>query len=432
MKILLINFHDYTKYTDYKDKLKLIRGKRTVHSLTLMQLASLIPEKYYISILDNPSNVDFDKEYDLVGISTVTTLAKHSYMIADEFRKKGATVVLGGFHPSALPEEAIRHADSVVIGEAEITWPKLLKDFEKGKLNKFYKQEKPVDLNSIPNPKRDIYKNFSKVAPIELSRGCPVGCDFCTISNTAYGRIFRTRPIENVIGEIRDLPQKYLWLCDPSLTTKPNYTKAFFRQIKDFNKKLVKCNGNVNILAKDDEFLRLASDAGCLEWLVGFDSISQMSINQVGKKTNKIKEYRRVVKKIHDYGMMVMGSLIFGFDTDTLDIFDKSYDFINEIGIDVIPINILTPYPGTPLFKKLNAEGRILTKDWSKYTTREVVFQPKNMTPDELMENTIRLHQKLHKTSHCMSRIIGSINLGIYPVIETAKINIYSKVTKIF
>jgi radical SAM superfamily enzyme YgiQ (UPF0313 family) len=247
-----------------------------------------------------------------------------------------------------------------------------------------------------------------------------------------YGNIFRTRPIKHVIDDIRNIPQKYLWLCDPSLTTNPSNTKAFFREMKDFDKKLIKCNANVNILARDDELLRLASEAGCLEWLIGFDSISQESLRKSGKKTNIVDQYNQAVKKIHDYGMIVLGSIIFGFDTDNKDIFDRTDKFVSQSEIDVIPINILTPYPGTPLYNKLDQEGRILTKDWSRYTTREVVFKPKNMTPKELFNNTIQLHKKWHKTSPCIKRIIRSLNFGYYPFLETANLNIYSKFSKLF
>lgn len=432
MNILLTSFHDYTKFRNITDRPKLLNESTTIPSLTLMQLASLMPEKHFLTALDNPLNINFDGEYDLIGINTVTTTANYAYRVADKFRKMGKTVVIGGIHSSALPFEAKEHADSVIIGEAEDTWPQLLEDYELGKLKSFYKQEKPVDLNLIPRPKRDIFKNSYKIAPIEISRGCPVGCEFCSITNTSFGKIFRTKSVENIVDEVRDIPQKYLWLCDPSLTTKPEFTKAIFRKLIDFDKKLIKCNANVNVLAKDDELLRLASEAGCLEWLVGFDSVSQKSLIKSGKKTNKVQEYHKAIKKIHDHGMMIMGSLIFGFDTDTPDIFNISDEFVTESEIDVIPINILTPYPGTPLYNNLHSEGRILTNDWSKYTTRDVVFQPKNMTPDELLNNTLELHRKWYKVSRCMKRTIGSANLGFYPFLETAKLNIYSKVTKIF
>jgi len=420
MKIALVSIHHYERYANLTDTSDQTSSFLPVPSLTLMQLAALTQEKFDIIALDNPINIEPCGDFDLIAISTVTPLAKYVYKIADEFRRREIKVVIGGYHASALPHEAKEHADSVVIGEADEIWPQLLKDFENGKLKSFYYQEKPVDLNKLPSPKRDIFnKNNKNLAPIQVSRGCPIGCEFCAITNMGFRNIYRTRPIEQVIEEVESIPQKYLWFCDPSLTIDVNYVKQFFKGVKSFDKKLLKCNGNINVLAKDDELLKLASEAGCLEWLVGFESISQKSLDSIGKTTNKVDKYKQAVKKIHDYGMEVRGEFIFGFDFDASDIFEKTYESIQEIEIDNPTLNILTPYPGTPLFTRLDKEGRILTKDWSKYNLWNVVFKPKNMSPDELQAGTRNLNKKIFSTSNTVKRILNSAKLGFYPFKST-------------
>jgi radical SAM superfamily enzyme YgiQ (UPF0313 family) len=390
----------------------------------LVQLAALTPEKHNLTLLDNPINVNFESSFDLIGISAVTPTAIKAYNIADNYRKSGKTVVLGGYHPSVLPEEAKQHADSVVIGEAEVTWPQLLKDLEGGNLKPYYEQQKPVNPEEISTPNRSAFKKMTLVAPVQANWGCPYGCEFCSVTCKKFGSKLRSRPISQVVEEIRSIPQKYLFFCDPSLTINPEYTKNLFRKLKDLNKKLLMCNGNINVLGKDDELLKLASEAGCLEWLVGFESISQESIDSIGKKTNVVSEYTAAVKKIHDYNMEVIGEFVFGFDHDTPEIFNKTYDAIIKMEVDNPALNILTPYPGTPLFNRLEKEGRILTKDWSKYNLWDVVFKPKNMTEYQLLDGTIKLYEDLYSTSNTLKRIIKSIRLGFYPFYTTSSQNI--------
>ncbi|MCX6667994.1 MAG: radical SAM protein [Euryarchaeota archaeon] len=394
--------------------------------LTFMILAALTPEKHSVELIEGGLNdINFDEKYDLVGITCITKYAHAAYEVADEFRKRGVTVVLGGWHPSALPLEAKQHASSVVIGEAEEIWPQLLRDFENGKLQPFYEQARPVDPRIIPHPRTDIYPKGSEFV-VQATRGCPNRCEFCAASSTKFGALYRTRPIEDVVEEIKSLPNKGFFFHDNSLTVNPNYTKQLFREIRGLNKKFG-AYGNIDVLGGDEEFLKLASEAGCICWEIGFESICQESIYGVGKKTNLVNKYISTVKKIHDHGMIVIGSFVFGFDTDTIDIFDKTIEFVNKSEIDVLPINILTPFPGTPLYNRLDSEGRIFTKDWSKYDLGTVVFQPKNMTPEELTNNTIKLYNNWYAASATLGRIIRSIKFGFYSFSETTALNIYWK-----
>jgi len=382
--------------------------------LTFPSLAAVTPKQHNIEIIEGSINdINFHKKYDIVGLSCVTAIAFRSYEIADEFRQRGVPVVLGGHHPSALPEEAKQHADSVVIGEAEDTWPQLLKDLEKGNLQSFYYQTKVVEPELIPNA-RNINPKKSVLKFVQSTRGCLNKCDFCSMPNKKFGKIFRMRPIENVINEIRSIPIKHFGFQDSSMTINTKYTKELFRQMKGgkINKKF-SAYGNINILGKDDELLKLASEAGCNSWFVGFESISQDSLNSIGKGSNKVKEYAPSIKKIHDHGMYIFGSFIFGFDLDTKDIFDKTLEFFNSNDIEIANFNILTPYPGTALFNRLDKEGRIFSKDWTKYDFHNVVFEPKNMTPEYLQDNTKRVSEIAYSYSNIFRRTIRSMKLGI-------------------
>ncbi|KYK33181.1 MAG: hypothetical protein AYK22_01345 [Thermoplasmatales archaeon SG8-52-3] len=388
-------------------------------------LTNMTPEKNSIEIIDERlENIDYEKNYDLIGISVMTNQALKAYEISENFRKRGKKVVLGGWHPSALPEEAKQHADSIVIGEAEELWPQLLKDIEEDKLKQIYRQEKPVDLSLLPNygNGRIKQKGINSAVAIEATRGCPHGCNFCAISHSPGRRVFRVRPIDQVINEIQKIPQKYILFSDASLTINTNYTKELFKNMKDLGKKFY-CYGNANILFKDEELLRFAQEAGCISWTIGFDSISQKSLDSIGKKTNVSEQYLSVINKIHNFGMNVEGSFMFGFDADKTDIFDSTLDFICKSDIDKAEFHILTPFPGTPLFDEYERQNRIVIKDWSKYDGKNVVYKPKNLTADDLMNGIQKMYNGFYNPSNIL-RIIGrNVNKGLFPLITITSIS---------
>ena len=382
-------------------------------NMSLPILAAVTPREHTVMLQEGTfDEINFNIDCDIVGITYTTLDALCAYKIADEFKRRKITVILGGYHASALPDEAKQHADAVVIGEAEEIWPQILKDFERGKLKPFYKQDRPTDPRKIPIPLFEMYPKNASLG-IQASRGCPMGCEFCSITNARFRNIFRPRPIEDVIEEISLNPQKNISFYDPSLTIDPSYTKALFKGIKDsgINKKFA-CYGNINILAKDDELLKLASEAGVIQWEIGFESIIQKSLNDIGKKSNRVKEYAKGIRKIHNYNMMILGDFVFGFDNDPPDIGDKTLEFVNDSDIDIPDVQILTPFPGTPLFNRLENEGRIITKDWSKYDFEHVVFKPKRMTVEELYENAKIFFKKSYKKTKILKRVIRGINLG--------------------
>ena len=404
MNILLIFPRIEHGQATYKDKGSWTSIVFGYPSITLPHLAALTPRKHFVKIInENYDYIDFDQNVDLVGMSCLTMTAPRVYQIADEFRRRGKTVVLGGYHPTALPEEAKQHADSIVIGEAELTWPKLLKDFEEGKLKPFYRATEEFDMSIIPPLRRDLIKHMPILGAIQSTRGCPYRCEFCAITNF-YNHGVKHRPIKNVVEEIKQMPNKLFILHDPSLTINPRYAQELFKAlIREKVKKGWLACGNANVLANiEEDFLELARKSGCIEWFVGLESVSQAALNGIKKTSNKVEEFKRMIKRVHDYGMTVQGGIIFGFDEDTPDIFDLTLEKLYEWELDVLEVYILTPLPGTPLFERLEREGRILTKDWSRYSLTDVVFRPKNMTEKELFEGA----RKVAKEFYTMPRVI--------------------------
>ena len=424
MKILFVEPVIFADVNTFKlsvkilDKIFNLRKRYLSNNLTFPQLAAVTPDKHSIKFIDERlEEINFEEDCDIVGITCTTQFAPRAYQIADKFRKRGKTVVLGGYHPSALPEEAKQHADSVVIGEGEILWPKILEDFENNNLKPFYRQVDPIDPKYIPAPRRDIIKKKLWAARIQATRGCPHNCNFCSIPEI-QGKNLRKREIDDVIEEIKSLPQKFLIFSDASLTIDVEYTKNLFKRMKGLKKKFC-CCGNVDVLAKDDDLIELSKKAGCIAWYIGFESFNQTILNNIGKTTNKVEEYKSAVKKIHANKIAVIGSFISGFDEETVESFDQLLRFINDLKIEVIEYNFLTPFPGTPLFRKIEKEGRLLTKDWTKYYEGEVVFKPKMMSPEDFHRECHRVFDKIIPMRYSAKRILRSMKLGFYPCLWT-------------
>ncbi len=351
--------------------------------LTMPYLAALVPADFEVSISDEmtaPVNVENDA--DLVGITFVTPFAHRAYELAAIYRAQGKTVVFGGPHASLVPEEAKMHSDAVVIGEAEDAWPRLLRDFKKNSLKPFYRSARP-QLKSMPFARRDLLKRKKYIVPdvIQASRGCPFQCDFCAL-NAIYGGGHRTRPVEDVIREIESFEGDTFVFWDDNIVGTPSYSRELFKKLIPLKKKWL---GQSSItITRDKELLSLASKSGCMGLFVGIESIDQKSLQTVNKGFNNAGTIAEDVKKLHDAGIAVLAGIIFGFDADDKDVFKRTIDTAQKAALEGISFSILTPYPGTPLFRKMKAEGRILHYDWSKYNSEHVVFVPKKMTVEEL------------------------------------------------
>lgn len=383
-------------------------------TLQARELAASTPKHHTVSVVNERyTPIPFEGDYDLVSINFVTSTAPRAYAIADAFRKKGIPVVVSGFHASALPDEAKQHADSVMIGKPELTWPQVVADAEKKQLQPVYHPTSTFD--SIPiHPTTVTLPGFVITGAVEATRGCPYHCEFCPEASITGSSQYYERPVDEVITEIKALPQKTLIFYDASLTIHPAYTKTLFKKMKGLHKKFF-CNGNVDVLARGPELVSLSEEAGCVAWLIGFESVSQTSLDAVGKTTNKVSEYSQAIQNIHDHGMIVIGCFMFGFDTDTTDVFAQTLQAIRTWGIDIADFSILTPLPGTPIYQQFEQEGRLLTKDWKYYNMGHVVFKPKQMTPDELLQGVRMMYDEFYAPPYTIKRIMGSLRHGVYP-----------------
>jgi radical SAM superfamily enzyme YgiQ (UPF0313 family) len=374
--------------------------------ITLPHLAAITPPQHEINIVnENYEDLDINEPADLVGITCYTMTAPRVYELADEFRRRGRRVILGGYHPTAMPDEAIQHADSIVLGEAEKTWPEALKDAEKGSLKQFYGPNPDFDMADIPPIRRDLIRQNPIAGAVQSTRGCPNQCEFCAIASFCKHGV-KQRPVKNVVEEIKLMPNRIFAMHDPSLTVNPSYARELFKELiaQKVHKGWV-ANGNANVLGKiDEEFLDLAYRAGCIEWFVGFESVSQESLNGIKKSVNVVEDFKQMIKRVHKHGMTIQGGIIFGFDQDTPDIFDTTLEKMYEWELDAVEVNILTPYPGTPLFDRLDREGRILTRDWRKYNQVEVVFKPKNMTEKDLFDGARKVAKEFYTTPNVITR----------------------------
>jgi radical SAM superfamily enzyme YgiQ (UPF0313 family) len=382
-------------------------------TLQAREIAAITPKNHTVTVINERyTSIDFHKKYDVVHINFVTSTAPHAYDIADTFRKNHVLVVLSGLHASGVPGEAKQHADSVLIGRPELAWLQALQDIEQKQLKPFY--EAPPFDSSVRLPATMVsLPGFVVTGALEGTRGCPYQCDFCPETNIAGGSQYYERPIDDVISEMKNIPQRTLMFYDSSLTIHPEYTKNLFRKMKGMHKRFF-CNGNVDVLARDPELVRLSKEAGCVAWLIGFESVSQQTLDTIGKNTNRVDEYQHAVDNIHRHGMAVIGCFMFGFDSDTPAVFEETLRVVKELRIDVADFSILTPLPGTPLFQRLDKEGRIRTKDWTHYNLKTVVFTPQHMTPEALLEGVQRMYKGFYAPSYTIQRVLGSLSDGLY------------------
>lgn len=378
--------------------------------LTLTTLASLIPPEISadVSIFDEgvdeilPDRI----EADVVGISAITGTAPRSYEIAAAFRERNIPVVLGGVHPTLMPEEAMQHADSVVVGYAEETWPQLLRDVVAGKLRRRYGQSPNLKLDNLPFPQRRLFnKGMVNVAhTIEATRGCIYQCEFCVVP-FAWGKPLQ-KPVRDVVDDIRQMHARRVIFLDLNLIADVAYAKELFTALIPLK---IRWGGlATTTIAWDDELLDLAARSGCRGLLVGFESLNQESLKEAKKAFNMRHDYHEVVRKIRARGIALMGCFVFGFDHDTLETFDRTVDFVMSSHMDLPRYAIAVPFPGTGLFKRLKAEGRITTENWSLYDGQHVVFQPRQMTADELLRGTRRAWKKTYSYSSMLRRLAGS------------------------
>jgi radical SAM superfamily enzyme YgiQ (UPF0313 family) len=352
-------------------------------------LKALVPADLHaeVRIVDEMvEDVDFSTPADLVGVTAITGTAQRAFNIADRFRAGGARVVLGGVHPTLRTEESLLHADAVVRGYAERTWPRLLRDFAAGRLQRIYEDQVQFDPALIISPDRSTIhrRDYLGWGTVEMSRGCSNKCDFC-ISHR-FHRTFICRPIGDVIAEVKSLRSKIIFFLDPNLIGNREHAKEFFTEFAKLRKWWVGC-ASLDVI-EDPELLSIMAKSGCRGLLMGFESIRREALESSGKVRNLGKTYAQVVDTLHDHGILVQACFVFGFDTDDVSVFEETADYLVHARFDLPQISIYTPFPGTPVFDRLEQEGRILTRNWSLYNGQNVVFRPLHMTVGELERGT--------------------------------------------
>jgi radical SAM superfamily enzyme YgiQ (UPF0313 family) len=378
--------------------------------LGLTMVAALTPPGIGVSIVDDEREPDaYDRPADLVGVSVLTPNARRGYEIAQEYRRRGVPVVLGGMHVTACPDEAAREADAIVVGEAEDTWPRLLRDFEAGRLQKIYRSSNDVPLEGLPVPRRDLLRKreYITVNTVQATRGCPFDCEFCSIS-ALMGRKTRCRPVEEVVEEVRGLDGRAFVLNDDNVAQENTYFKTLFERLVPLRKTWVG-NASWNV-SRDQEMMDLMARSGCTGVFVGFESLeAQPGVAKSIKSDSRTRLYREAVRRLHARGISVIGGFIFGFDSDDESIFPRTLAFAHESRIEAAQINVLVPYPGTPLRERLEREGRIVERDWNKHLTNHVCFEPRKLTREALFTNYLRVREAFSAYPRIAARFLRAV-----------------------
>ncbi|MFH1874422.1 MAG: radical SAM protein [Pseudomonadota bacterium] len=404
---------------------KVIKYKRAfVPPLSLAILDSLTPNKHKVRVVnDLVEDINYDAGYDLVAITSMTSQIERAYKIADQFRLRKVKVVIGGIHATALPQEAKQHADSVVIGEADNLWRKILLDAEKNRLQDFYQDSCLPDLKELIIPKWDnmnmrIYpKRLGAkypLLPIFTTRGCPFGCKFCSVTKF-FGKSYRIKPIENVLAEIDSIGAKEYIFADDNIACNPDYSRELFKSI---TKRNIHWLSQISTrVLKTPDVIDLAAKSGCNFLVVGVESINQASLETVNKGFNKIEAYVELISRMHNAGINPILSFIFGCDEDTPDLFEKTLQFLKKNKVGYATFWFLTPLPGTELYQELDQAGRLDKGDsWSMYDLTNVLFTPKNFSKEQLYHLYWQTFRQFYSLGNTIKSVWRSAKISDKPV----------------
>lgn len=371
--------------------------------LGLATLAAYLSEDDEARILDeHVEPLDPDDAPEIVVIQVYITSAYRAYALADDYRRRGAHVCLGGLHATSLPAEAAAHADTIFIGPGEDTWPAFLRDYRAGHPGARYVSTQRT-LDQLPRVRRDLIQRARYLVPnsIVVSRGCPHSCDFCY--KDAFfkgGRSFYTQTVDAALAEIERLPGRHLYFLDDHLFGNPRFAAALFEGMQGMGR-LWQAAGTVSsVLAPG--LLEKAAASGLRSLFVGFETINAANLRDHHKVQNLNRDYQMAIRRLHDLGVMVNGSFVFGMDGDDADVFDRTVAWAVGQGIETATFHILTPYPGTALYRRMQDQGRILHRRWDQYDTRHVVFRPAQLTAQSLEAGYWRAYREFYSWTHIL------------------------------
>jgi radical SAM superfamily enzyme YgiQ (UPF0313 family) len=371
--------------------------------LGLATLAAYLDPEDDISIQDeHVETLSTEDQPDLVVIEAYITSARRSYALADYYRAHGSFVCLGGLHVTSLPGEAAGHADAIFVGPGENTWPAFLSDFRSGYPKKVYFSKKRT-LVHAPFPRRDLFKRHLYLVPnsIVVSRGCPYSCDFCYKSSFFKGgRSFYTQAVDRALAEIDSLPGRHLYFLDDHLFGNPGFASRLFEGMSGMGR-LWQAAGTVTSVLSSN-LIQKAAGSGLRSLFVGFETLDPKNLREQRKYQNLGRDYAAAIRRLHESGVMVNASFVFGMDEDDKSVFDRTVDWAVGQGIETATFHILTPYPDTPLFERLDREKRITTRDWNLFDTRHAVFEPRRMSPGCLEQGYRRAYRNFYSWTNIL------------------------------
>lgn len=405
------------------------RSSDAMPPLAMGILAARAPE-WDVAFYDEKAEVvPNDDTPDLAALSVETFTAHRAYAIADAYRERGVPVVMGGYHPTFLPDEALQHADAVIIGDGEGAWETLLADFEAGTLQTRYSggNQRPLHDYTLD---RSIYrgKNYAPVELVQYGRGCRFSCDFCSI-HSFYGTELRVRPLDGLIAEIESLPpNRLIFFVDDNLFGRKSDLLALLDAMTPLKRRW-SCQISIDV-ARDESLLDRMAAAGCAFVLIGFESLNEASLKQMRKSWNSVSgSYEQVVRAVHSRDIGIYGTFVFGYDADTKESIERTLDFALESRLEIANFNPLTPTPGSALYDRLHKEGRLLKPKWwlePGYRYGDAIFEPRGMRPDELAEGVFEAKKRFYSWRSIGSRVLASYT-NFFRATTTAVANVISR-----
>ncbi len=412
------------KITFIRPNMSDMRSTDAMEPLVFSILGSLTPPNVEVDLVDERlESIPYDEPTDLVALTVETYNARNAYQIAARFRRRGIPVVMGGYHPTFLPQEALQYADAVVVGDAEGVWERVVRDAEGGRLQRIYRQQAQPPLGGR-KPDRSIFrgKRYAPIPLVEYGRGCRYACEFCSI-HAFYGTQLRQRPVPEVVAEIESLGRKHIFLVDDNIFVDVPKAEELFRALIPLKIRW-SCQVSIDV-ASDAKLMDLMEKSGCTTAVIGFESLDERNLQQMKKQWNlRHSDYSTSVRKFQDHGIMIYGSFVFGYDHDRVDSFDRSVEFALRAQFYLANFNPLTPMPGAKLYDRLRSEGRLIHDRWwlaADYRYGQATFHPRGMTADELTEGCFHARREFNRYLSMFQRALDlktncrdPYRLGVY------------------